>query len=212
MLKNILICILAYLVGSINPTFILGKIKGFDVRNKGSHNAGASNALIVMGKGVGVACMFFDIFKAFGMVKLAYHFEMDAVWVAATMTLVILGHMFPFYMKFRGGKGLACLGGSILGYDWKLFLIMLAAVLVIVLITDYICFAPVSASIAFTIIYGIQTKSVIGALILSISAAAIFCRHINNFKKIKAGVEVRFSYLWNKDKEIDRITKGGKNA
>ena len=70
-----------------------------------------------------------------------------------TAVSCILGHIFPFYMKFRGGKGLACLGGAILAYNWRLFTVMLVAELLLALLTNYICFVPITASIAFPLIY-----------------------------------------------------------
>ncbi|MBQ9761211.1 MAG: glycerol-3-phosphate acyltransferase [Clostridia bacterium] len=202
-----LICILTgYLVGTINPSYIISKMKGFDIRKRGSGNAGASNAVIVLGRFVGVLCALFDILKAaliiwiMGMVfpSLAYSY-------AVTGVACIVGHIFPFYMKFRGGKGLACLGGTVLAYDWRVFLIMLAGEIVVAILTNYICFVPVTAGLIFPIVYGIMSRDVWGALILLCAGLLIVFRHKENFKRIRNGTEARLSYLWNKNKEIERV-------
>ena len=200
--------LLGYFVGTINPSYLLGRIKGMDIREKGSGNAGGSNALIVFGRIAGVLCSLFDIAKAFAAVRLAeFLFPNFTHAFAVTGCAAILGHIFPFYMKFRGGKGLACLGGVVLSYDWPLFLIMLAAEIILTLVTDYICFVAPTAAIAFAVIYGVQTKNLLGAAILGIAAVVIFSKHIRNFKRIREGTEMRFSYLRHPEKEIARISK-----
>ena len=206
---KVLICIITgYLVGTINPAYIIGKAKGFDIRKKGSMNAGASNALIMFGKLVGFLCAAFDIAKASLVVSLTSMFLFPDFELAFSITAVavILGHMFPFYMKFKGGKGLASLGGVILIYNWKYFLILLSVEIVLVLITDYICFVPISASVIFPISYGIMEKSIIGAVILLIVTVAIMYKHTENLVRIHNKSELHFSYLWNKDKELQRMT------
>lgn len=201
------ICFIAsYLVGCINPAYIIAKIRGFDIRKKGSGNAGASNAVIVMGKKIGFLCAVFDVAKAaavvivFGKIfpTLTYAFPICA-------TSCIAGHIFPFYMKFKGGKGLACLGGVILAHDPLLFAIMISAEAILLIITKYICFVPMTASVAFSIIYGIMNKDLIGALILGIAAAIILFKHVLNIKRIFRGTEAHITMLWNRQKEIDRI-------
>ncbi len=202
-----LFCILiGYGIGMINPAYIIGKLKGLDIRKQGSKNAGASNALILFGKSAGILCALFDIAKATLAIILAkklfphFMYAMPVTGVAAT-----LGHMFPFYMKFKGGKGLACLGGVVFAYNWRLFLMLLAAEIVIVLITDYICFVPMTASVAFPIIYGVIEKDLLGALVLTLITVAVFIKHTKNIIRITQGKEMHFSFLWNKDKEVERM-------
>ncbi len=208
----IIACILiGYLIGGINPAYIIGRLRGFDIRRRGSGNAGASNAVIVMGKGVGVFIALFDIAKAYISVKLAAYL-FPALKLAGVIcgSACILGHIFPFLMRFRGGKGLACLGGVVLALDWLVFVILLSAELVLVLIVDYICVVPITASIAFPIIFGLRTGSIIGALVLSIVAVVIQIKHVENIRRIMKGEEAHFSYLWNKDKELERLQNNNK--
>lgn len=206
---KIIICIaVGYFIGSINPAYIIARLKGFDIRKKGSGNAGASNALIVFGKVIGIFCALFDIFKACLAVEIARKalFPDFSYAFIITGTAAIIGHMYPIYMKFRGGKGLACLGGVILIYDWKFFLILLAVEIVIVLATDYICFVPMSASVIFPIVYGIREHSFQLACIFLIATIFILLKHAENIMRIRANSELHFSYLWNKEKEMQRMS------
>ena len=199
---------IGYLIGAFNPAYILSKLRGFDIRQRGSGNAGASNVVIVFGKLAGLICALLDIAKACLAVWLTgFLFPMATHSFVATGASCILGHIFPFYMKFRGGKGLACLGGVILMYDWQVFLILLASEAVILLVSRYLCFVPMSASVAFSVIYGVMRKDVIGAVILLAVAVVIIFKHKENLKRISTGTEARISYLWNKDKEISRLKK-----
>ena len=203
---------IGYTLGAINPAYIMSRIKGFDIRNKGSGNAGASNAFLVFGKTVGVLCALFDIAKAYFAVFTAERlFPELSVAFAVAGVACIAGHVFPFYMKFKGGKGLACLAGIILYYDWRVFLALLGAEIVIVLVTDYICFVPVTAAASFPVISYIMKRDIATSAILAAAALIIFIKHIENFKRIGAGKELRFSYLWRPDDEKERI-KQNNNA
>lgn len=197
---------MGYLVGTINPSYIISRIKGFDIRAKGSHNAGASNAVILLGKSIGILCALFDILKTVAVIALTTYLCPDYLYAfVLTGSACILGHIFPFYMDFRGGKGLACLGGMILSYNRRVFLVFLAAELVIVLVSNYICFVPVTASCAFSVVYAFMTRDWIGTLILTAVFVIIVFRHTENFRRIRAGTEMRISYLWNKEAELARL-------
>ena len=102
-----------------------------------------------------------------------------------------------------------CLGGVILMTDVRLFLLMLSIELVVVLIVNYLCVVPMSASVAYAVIYGVMDKSVISFGIFMIVAIVMLFKHMDNLKRIKDGQEVHFSYLWNKEKEIARIKANG---
>ena len=88
-------------------------------------------------------------------------------------------------MRFKGGKGLACLGGMILAFDWRAFLIMLAAEIVVAIVTDYICFVPLTASAVFPIVYGVIRHDVWGALIIALILPLMLYKHKENLKRIK---------------------------
>lgn len=197
--------VIGYLIGTVNPAFIIAKLHGFDIREKGSRNAGASNALLLFGKAKGIFCAVFDIAKAVFAVWLTARVFAPVQTFAVTAAACILGHIFPFYMRFRGGKGLACIGGMILAYDLRVFAVMLAAELVIALATNYICFVPITASLAFPAVYGVMERDLWGALLLTLVAGVVFCKHLVNLKRIRLGREARLSYLWSRDKETARL-------
>ena len=205
-MKYVFCVLIGYAIGCINPSYLIGKLRGFDVRMRGSGNAGASNAVITMGQGTGIFCALLDMAKAFFAVVLSrVLFEAAPLTAEIIGSACILGHIFPFYMRFRGGKGLACLGGMILAFDWRVFLILLALAIIAVLVIDYICVVPISAAILYPLIYGAMTKKWLGAFVFCVASAAILLRHAENIRRIRAGTELRFSYLWNKDTEIKRV-------
>ena len=201
------ICVLiGYLLGMLNPAYFLAKFHGIDIRTRGSGNAGASNAMLVFGKLRGALCALFDIGKAVAVVCLTRAlFPGDPLVFAVAASACILGHIFPFYMGFRGGKGLACLAGVILAYDLRVFAVLLAAEAVVMMATRYICFVPMSASAVFPVVYGFMTKNILGILILAAVAVVIQFRHGDNIRRIRKGQEIRISYLWNKEAESARM-------
>lgn len=201
-----LVAVASYFVGTVNPSYLIARIKKFDIREAGSGNAGGSNALITMGKRVGVFCMLFDIAKAYAIVKISMILlPEEALAGAVSTTSVILGHIFPVFMGFKGGKGLACLGGSLLAYSVPVAMVFLACELAICFIVDYICVVPITASIAFPIVYVLRGGPIWGALFISIATIAMLFRHRENLVRIKDGKEAHFSFLWKRDKEVDRI-------
>ena len=203
---QITICmLLGYFIGGINPSYIFARMKGFDIRSKGSGNAGASNAVITLGKGAGIFCALFDIFKCYIAVKIGMHlYPLIKAAGIVTGVFCIIGHILPVFMNFRGGKVLASLGGVVLAYDMGLFLILIAFELVLVLLVDYICIVPISGSFLFMIALGIQQGIIVSLLFLPV-VLIIFIKHMENIRRIKYGVEARFSYLWNKEEEELRL-------
>ncbi len=200
---------MGYIIGSINPSYLIAKSKGFDIKKRGSGNAGASNAVILMGKKVGIVCALLDIFKAW-MIVMVSELLFPKVPLAPVFAGVfcVVGHIFPVFMRFRGGKGLAALGGLILAYNPLVFLILLGVELVIVLIVDYICIVPITASVAFPIIYASMengTAATIGAIVYGLMAVIILYKHIENLRRIRNGTEAHFSFLWRRKKEIERL-------
>lgn len=202
-----LACMLGgYLIGTLNPAFLIGKLHGFDIRQAGSGNAGASNAVITMGKAVGLFAALFDIAKAFVAVRLAVGFFPELTYAAHCAGIcTILGHIFPFTMGFRGGKGLASLGGVILAFNGRVFALMLLCELVLALIVDYICVVPLTASVAFPVVYYFLTGHILGAILYALLIPLFFYKHMENLRRIAAGTEAKISYLWSKDEKVRRM-------
>ena len=209
MWRNVLMVLGGYLVGSLNFAYFLGKIHGHDIRELGSGNAGGSNALIIYGKKAGFIVIILDMLKAFIMVTLAKELFPDPYTCCFTADAVILGHMFPFYMHFRGGKGLACLGGSIIALSPLLALILLLVELALLFIIDYIIVLPLTLTVMFPPLYAVRIQNPYVLFILLIPAIPIWIRHIPNLRRIKEGKEPHcLKFLRHADEEIERTTGG----
>ncbi|MBR1455598.1 MAG: glycerol-3-phosphate acyltransferase [Oscillospiraceae bacterium] len=206
-LPQILCCLLiGYLLGSINPSFLIGLAKGYDPRREGSGNAGASNTVIMAGKSAGLLVALVDICKATAAWKLCQAL-FPALRLAGILggVAALLGHLFPVWLRFHGGRGLACLGGLCLAYDPKTLLLMLGIAILIGVLTNYVCVVTVSMSVIFPLYYGLVTAFWLGAAVLAIPIVPIFCKHLVNFRRIKSGDELRLSFLFNREKELQRI-------
>lgn len=186
------ICMLVgYLLGSLNPAALLAKLKKKDLRNNGTGNYGATNTALVIGKWYGVLVMLFDMAKGYASVKLAVWIcPYDPIAGLFTGCAVVLGHIFPFYMRFKGGKGLASFGGMILALSPMLFLILLTVALLMILITGYSVAMPLSATSLFPILYGIETRNILFGLIALSISALIFCKHLKNISNIRNKTEL----------------------
>lgn len=205
-LNGILCLIYGYFIGTINPAFIFGRMRGMDIRDSGSGNAGATNALLILGKATGVAVAVFDVLKAFLACKTAVRLfpTLAAAGVIAGCGC-ILGHIFPVWMGFAGGKGLACLGGMLLAYNWKVLCLVLLGEFVLLIFANYICLVAMTGSAAFTVIYFVQSRDPWGTILLAAITVIIFFKHISNLRRIMDGSELKIRYLWDKDGETRRI-------
>ncbi len=200
--------LIGYLLGNFNPSYLIARKKGFDIRKRGSGNAGASNAVITMGKAVGAFSALFDIFKAFVAVEFAAHLfpQLPQAGNLAGVAC-IFGHVFPILMGFRGGKGLAALGGVVLAFDLRIFFALLFAEVILALIVDYICIVPITASVLFPILYLLFTEDLQGAAIYGLATLLILYKHTENIRRIRGGTEAHLSFLWKRDEEIERLTE-----
>ena len=192
-----------YLIGCINTAAILARLKGFDIRQKGSGNAGASNALVTMGKGAAVCSALVDILKGFLPVFLLLHvftLPQGCEHVpAVTGAAVILGHMFPFWMQFKGGKGFASLLGLALALDWRLFLICIAVTVVFLLTARYIALATITCSVLLPVWYYCTQQNIISTVVLAVVCLVMISKHIQNLKRIANGTEIKFGQKKKKE-------------
>lgn len=204
--------LVGYALGCFSPSFWIGKSHGYDVRQEGTGNAGASNTVIMAGKMAGFSVAMLDILKAATAWWLctglfpAFPLAGPIAGVAA-----IFGHMYPVQLHFHGGKGLACMGGVVLAYHPKALLLMLAIALVIGILTRYVAIVTVSMSVIWPLYYGLATAFWLGAAVLMLPSLPIFCKHLENFHRIRNGEELRLSFLWNREGELARIGRGGEN-
>ena len=182
-----------YLMGCSNMALYLSKWKKVDLRSAGSGNLGASNAVILMGWGAGVMTAVHDIGKAALAVILARILFPELEYVAAAAGVAcVLGHIYPFYLKFRGGKGFASYLGMTIALNWKIAIAVLLLVVVVTLITDYIVAATTTTILIVPIWLGIAAHSLLLALILLIATAVIAWKHRENYVKMYNGTEIKF--------------------
>lgn len=190
---------LGYLIGSISPSYILSKFKKVDIRKDGTKNLGASNTFMHFGTFWGMFVMLFDIFKAFFAIKLCaflFHEIPQAGLVAGAAS--VLGHNYPFYLRFKGGKGLASFGGFVLGVSPLLFVILLVLSLIVAFIFNYGCTIALSATVIFPIMVGIHYQSLAAFLIAAVCSASVFYKHTENISRIRAGQETKFTVFIKK--------------
>lgn len=197
---------MGYAIGNLNPAYVMGLRKGYDIRKKGSGNAGATNLMILEGKKAGAFVMCFDISKAAVSVGLARRIFAQSKFAGeAAGAACILGHMYPALMRFRGGKGLACLGGVILAFGVNDFLITLFLESLLLLATRYLCLVPITGAIFYPIYHGIERGDWRAAAILGSITLPMLSKHVENLERIKEGKELKLDFLWDRDGELDRI-------
>lgn len=195
--------LIAYLVGSINTAYILAKIKKKDLRSGGSGNLGASNTTLLLGWKWGVFVGACDILKGFAVVFIARMVFSDYEYLPYIVSsAAIIGHIFPFYLKFKGGKGFATLCGCILGYNWLVFIVAAIIIAAITFATDYIVLATLTMIIAFPVYVGITNHNFIYPAILAVGMIFIFIKHLPNYKRIIKGEEIGIKDSFTKKHRI----------
>ena len=139
MVKYILILIISYLLGSINTSIIVGRIKsGEDIRQFGSGNAGATNTLRTFGKTAAVLVVVGDVLKAVISILVAKLISGEDIAVYIASIGVIFGHNFPVFFEFKGGKGIVVSATASLFADWRVGLVIIIIALLIMIITKYV--------------------------------------------------------------------------
>ena len=182
---------LGYLLGCSNMAYWLGRIKKVDIRSNGSGNLGASNATVLLGWGAGVIVALHDIGKAVLAVVLAKLLFPGVEYVgAAAGVAAVLGHIFPFYLKFKGGKGLASFWGLILALNWKVALAMGLLGILITVVTDFISLAALTISITAPLGIWLVTGGTAVPLILCVATAVMIFKHIENIQRILNRTEI----------------------
>ena len=192
-MQYILVIVLSYILGSSNMAKYIAAVKKVDLSAGGSGNPGASNAVILMGWGAGVLTAVHDIGKSALAVVLARLVFPDLPLIgAAAGVAAVLGHIYPFWMKFKGGKGFASYLGMTIALHWKFAIAVLLLVVVVTLVTDYIVAATTTTIIIVPIGLGILTQSLYLPLILLVASVVIAWKHKDNYVRICNGTEIRF--------------------
>ncbi|WP_373590166.1 glycerol-3-phosphate 1-O-acyltransferase PlsY [Metamycoplasma equirhinis] len=204
---NLIIATLAYFIGSINIGIILSKFKGKDIREIGSKNAGATNVLRNYGFKLATLVFLFDFFKSLLTILsifLVKHFTKNEYILPIIAGLgILLGHIYPIYFKFKGGKGVASFIGMIFAFDFMLFTLFAMLYIAIMLITKYISLASAISCLVIPFLGLIpkiyleshlafmqtNTPYPVHAIILIFCAAIIILKHIPNYIRLSSGKE-----------------------
>ncbi len=182
---------LGYLMGCSNMAYWMAKRKQVDIRKNGSGNLGASNATVLLGWGAGVLVALHDIAKALLAVLAAKWLLPDLEYAgAAAGVAAVLVHIFPFYLKFKGGKGLASFVGMLLALNWKVALGIMALVLLLTLITDYISVGAMSCVVAAPIGIWMDGGGLMVPLIICIASVVMLFKHRENVVRIRNHTEI----------------------
>jgi len=204
---NVVMCgLLGYSFGCFNPAQLIARRRGMDIREEGSKNAGASNVVLMFGKKLGLITAITDIMKAyFAAVIAAMLLPACAVAKEVAAIFCVLGHMFPVTMKFKGGKGLSCMVGGVLAYNYRLFFVLAIVEIVFALLMDYIVAITLSLAVILPILYFKTKKSLKVGMLMAALGGIVVYKHRENIERISKGTEVRLSYLWDREKEIERV-------
>ena len=207
MVFNVITGIIAYLIGSINFSVILSKkMAGFDVREKGSGNAGTTNMLRSVGKKAAALTLICDVLKGVVAILIAmfigwaFKVENQALLVQIAGIAVVLGHTFPIFFGFKGGKGVATSLGILIMSNWQIGLICLVFGVLLIALTRMVSLGSCAAAVLFPVLTLFITDNYIvsqgsGYLIYSIILAVIVLfNHRSNIKRIMAGKENKISF------------------
>ncbi len=225
------VALLSYLLGSINPSILLSKaIYGDDIRSHGSGNAGTTNMLRTHGKGMAAVTLLCDILKGTLAVAIAMWLDIifsgqnsglasgDAGWLVGNLRyiagiFVVLGHDFPLYFGFRGGKGVATSFGVVLIMNWKVALILMAVEVIVIAFSRYVSLGSISAAGAYPFILftfllasGADLYANIGHIAMAfVLALLLIAKHHQNISKLAKGTENKlFAKKKPTEEEIDK--------
>ena len=191
----------AYLLGSIPFGFLVAKAKGIDIRNVGSGNIGATNAMRVLGKPAGIFVLLMDALKGYAAVawlsvavlKIFNVTNIDAETLRIIAGIfAVLGHNYTCWLKFKGGKGIATTAGVYLALAPWALLIALVVFILAVLITRYVSVGSIAAAIALPVTVWVMTPHnlLLGIVTTALGALAIY-KHKGNIQRLMAGTENR---------------------
>ena len=200
------VSLVGYLFGSLPTGHLVGRFLGVDISKHGSGNIGATNVLRVLGRRWGYLVFFIDTLKGFLAVRAAFYLvqiakigeeRIELVGILAAITC-ILGHTFPIWLDFKGGKGVATSAGALLGLMPAAIVAIFCVWLIIFQLTRYVSLASVGAAVALPVVVGILIlrKFVTDAALLYFSvliAGVVIWRHRSNLRRLINGTERRFS-------------------
>lgn len=200
-MELILLLLFAYLLGSIPSALWIGKLfYKTDIREHGSGNLGGTNTFRVLGKKAGLAVTTFDILKGTAAVLLLAlpYFASVNVHPLIPGVLAVVGHMFPLFARFKGGKAVATSGGVVLAYHLPVFIVVLATFFIALKLTKMVSLSSMIVSVVgflYSIFHYIRTGDFYLMIMIGLFGIFIFYRHRANIGRIKAGTEPKVKWL-----------------
>jgi len=201
MLIKILICLVfGYCFGCFSTGYVVGKVNNIDIRNYGSGNPGTTNALRTLGWKAGLITLLGDAFKAIIPLLLVRFLiypnnAYDQLLPLYAGLGVVLGHNFPFWLNFKGGKGIAATGGVMLAFDWRLALAAMCLFLLVTVVTRYVSLGSLMISILFPswifILFPGNVHMFLVGIAFTLSA---FFKHRSNVQRLINGTENKIGH------------------
>jgi glycerol-3-phosphate acyltransferase PlsY len=199
--------LIAYLLGTVVGSLILGRLRGVDIRSMGSGNAGATNAMRTQGKMFGFLVLLIDIAK--GMVAvwwlptavlpgIGLDPDVSREWLAVACGFaVIVGHVYPVWFDFRGGKGAATVVGVVAAMELRLLVPLLLSWFIVLLLSGYVGLATMLSTVALAAaVYAFQPGNVPLVTFCVVVSAFVIYTHRGNIARMRAGQENRVRRLW----------------
>ncbi|VEI07021.1 glycerol-3-phosphate 1-O-acyltransferase PlsY [Kurthia zopfii] len=200
-MTTIIVIILAYLIGSIPSGLWIGQLfYKTDIRQQGSGNLGATNTFRILGKKAGAVVTVMDILKG-TLATLLPTFALlsnSNIHPLIAGVIAVVGHMFPIFAKFKGGKAVATSAGVLLGYHWPIFILLLVAFLICLKICKMVSLSSmITAVLAFvySIVYAIIDQEYYLLIITALLAFFVIYRHRTNITRIKNGTEPKITWI-----------------
>ncbi len=197
-----LLILLAYLLGSIPSALWIGKIfYKTDIREHGSGNLGGTNTFRTLGVKAGLIVSILDVLKGTAAVLLLLlpHFSNTDIHPLVLGVFAVVGHMYPIFANFKGGKAVATSGGVILGYHWPIFILMLLCFFIILKLTKMVSFTSMALGVialVYTVLYNfLYQKDIPFLIVIVVLSTFIIFRHRTNIGRIKAGTEPKVTWL-----------------
>ncbi|HVO94548.1 MAG TPA: glycerol-3-phosphate 1-O-acyltransferase PlsY [Terriglobales bacterium] len=184
--------IFAYLLGSIPTGYVLGSFAGVDIRAVGSGNIGATNVARVVGKWSGIVTLIVDAAKGFIPVYAASLAGLSGSETALAGLAAVLGHLFPIFLKFKGGKGVATALGVLLAVAPLVTLILLVVFAAVMAATRIVSLSSITAALAAPVALWLLSYSFVEVVLGAALAVLIVARHYGNICRLLAGTEPRF--------------------
>lgn len=194
-MRNLILMIIAYLLGSFPSALVIGKtFYNKDIRNYGSGNLGSTNAFRVLGKKGGAIVFILDILKG-GLAFLIAKYAGATISPLIIAVFALIGHIYPIFANFKGGKSVATSAGIILFYSPLLFITLFIIFVITLKIWKMVSLSSTIISIAAVFIVWLGNYDLTARIMLTIFAVFIIIKHIPNYKRILNGTENKVSFL-----------------